>query len=70
MEIAGKPLTLERLTALLLLAFAACSSPQGPPYAARDAAETFELHPDFAIELFAAEPDIADPVALERRARL
>ncbi|MCB9384167.1 MAG: c-type cytochrome [Bryobacterales bacterium] len=65
MEIAGKPLTLERLTALLLLAFAACSSPQGPPYAARDAAETFELHTDFAIELFAAEPDIADPVALE-----
>ncbi|MEZ5364807.1 MAG: hypothetical protein R2748_21335 [Bryobacterales bacterium] len=50
---------------MLIALFTACSAPQGPPYAPRDAVETFELHPDFAIELFASEPDIADPVALE-----
>ena len=54
-----------RGAALVCLVLAACSSPQGPPYAPKDALATFELHPEFAIELFASEPDIADPVALE-----
>ena len=51
--------------ALCLTGLACSSEPEGPPYAPEDALETFELHPDFQIELFAAEPDVQDPVALE-----
>ncbi len=34
----------------------------GPPYSATEALQTFQLEPGFRIELFAAEPDIVDPV--------
>ena len=37
----------------------------GPPYSPREALKTFRLADDFHIELFAAEPLIADPVAME-----
>ena len=53
------------LAAIPVVALAACSSPQGPPYEPDEARATFELHADFEIELFAAEPDVQDPVALE-----
>ena len=48
----------------VLLFECACSDRTGPPYSPRAALDTFELHPDFKIELFAAEPEIADPVAM------
>jgi putative membrane-bound dehydrogenase-like protein len=54
---------------ILLLAspFAGCSriSRQGPPYRPDQALETFQLHEGFKIELLAAEPMVADPVALD-----
>lgn len=37
----------------------------GPPYSPREALDKFEIEPGFRIELFAAEPDIADPVDME-----
>jgi putative membrane-bound dehydrogenase-like protein len=54
-----------------VLALAACGKKQtGPvtldsPVAAKDAVSTFELEPGFKLELVAAEPLIADPVAME-----
>ena len=56
-----------RFTAVLLgviLAWGGCSQRGGPPYSPEDALRTFEIHPDFAIELFASEPDVVDPVAM------
>ncbi len=41
-----------------------CSDRAAPPYSPSAAVDTFELHPDFEIELFVAEPEIADPVAI------
>ena len=37
----------------------------GPPYGPDEALTTFEIEPGFRIELFAAEPDIIDPVDME-----
>lgn len=37
---------------------------EGGPLSPRQALESFRLHEDFRIELFAAEPDVADPVEL------
>ena len=39
--------------------------PSGPPYSASDALETFEIDPGFRMELFAHEPAVTDPVAME-----
>ena len=36
-----------------------------PPYSAAEALKTFQLEPGFQMELFAHEPDVADPVAME-----
>ena len=36
-----------------------------PPYPPDEALETFQIEDGFRIELFASEPDIADPVAME-----
>lgn len=66
----------KRATLVLMLVAAAAlqaqrpSSPSrsrsaGPPYAPQDALKTFRLVDDFQIELFAAEPLISDPVAME-----
>lgn len=53
--------------ALSLAALWACGNPgpSGPPYSVEQALDAFEIHPDFQIELFAAEPDVADPVAVD-----
>lgn len=40
-----------------------CGSGGAPPFPAREALETFRLPPGFEIELVAAEPLVADPVA-------
>lgn len=40
-----------------------CGSGGRPPFPAREALETFQLPPGFEIELVAAEPLVADPVA-------
>ena len=48
---------------LSVAASVGCGS-TGPPYSANDALDTFEIEPGFEIELFAHEPDIADPVAM------
>ncbi len=55
------------LAAIILAALPAgcASAPPGPPYSPAEALESFEIHPDFQIELFAAEPDLMDPVALD-----
>ncbi len=37
----------------------------GPPYSPQEALATFEIEPGFRIELFAAEPDVVDPVDME-----
>lgn len=50
--------------ALVLLA-AAVPVRQGPPYSPQDALKTFRLADGFRIEVFAAEPLIADPVAMD-----
>ena len=42
----------------------ACSERVGPPYSPAEALATFELDSDFEVELFVAEPNIADPVAM------
>ncbi|MGH9341935.1 MAG: PVC-type heme-binding CxxCH protein, partial [Acidobacteriota bacterium] len=51
-----------------LIFFAACGT-DGPPYSPQDAVETFRLPEGFRIELAAAEPDVADPVAISFDAR-
>ena len=53
------------LGVLLTTAASVGCGPTGPPYSASDALATFEIEPGFQIELFAHEPDITDPVAME-----
>ncbi len=53
------------VTILLFAAASVGCGPAGPPYSAGDALDTFEIEPGFSIELFAHEPDITDPVAME-----
>jgi len=58
------------LLSAFLLCLAGCQKQSGPltmdsPVPAKDAVRTFELQPGFKIELVAAEPLIADPVAME-----
>ena len=50
--------------ALLLLLTLGCS-PSGPPHSPEEALKTFQIQDNFQIELYAAEPDITDPVAME-----
>lgn len=52
-----------------LLALLGCGADEGPPFSPEEAAATFEIHRDFKIELVAAEPDVADPVAIDFDAR-
>jgi putative membrane-bound dehydrogenase-like protein len=50
----------------LLVSIVACSSaPSEPPYSPEQALQTFQIQDGFHIELYAAEPDIVDPVAME-----
>ncbi len=62
MKLRARPAAWGFLWAILLCA--GCR-PSGPPYAPRDALATFRIEPGFRIELFAAEPDVTDPVAME-----
>jgi putative membrane-bound dehydrogenase-like protein len=52
------------LVVCLLVLLAACSS-SGPPYEPGEALKTLQIQDGFQIELYAAEPDIVDPVAME-----
>ena len=38
---------------------------QKPPYSPEEALGTFQIEDGFRVELFASEPDVADPVAIE-----
>ena len=49
---------------VVALAVMSCSRYEGPPHSPSEALRTFEIHEDFAIELFASEPLVADPVAM------
>ncbi len=42
-----------------------CSSSSGPPYSPKEALKTFQIQDNFQIELYASEPDIVDPVAMD-----
>lgn len=53
------------LVGVCLLGAAVLSARHGPPYTPEDALATFTLADGFRIELFAAEPLISDPVAME-----
>jgi len=53
------------IAALLIPGGLLLSARSGPPYSPQDALKTFRLADDFQIELFAAEPLISDPVAME-----
>ena len=58
-----------RSIALVLLASfpvisVSCRSSSGPPYSPDAALETFQIAEPFRIELVAAEPEVADPVAI------
>ena len=44
---------------------AALRYPEGGPTAPERAHESFELHPDFEIELVAAEPDVINPISID-----
>ncbi len=50
-------------TVLLLLSGCRAETP-GPPFPPKEALTTFRLPEGFRIELVAAEPDVADPVAM------
>ncbi len=52
------------LAALFLTLLAGCQTAR-PPYPPHEALETFQIEDGFRIELFASEPDVADPVAME-----
>ena len=46
-------------------ALTACARKTEPPFAPREALSTFEVEGGFRIEAFAAEPDVASPVAMD-----
>lgn len=47
---------------LVSLAATACSSETEGPLSPEEAIESFQVHPDFRVEVFAAEPYVVDPV--------
>tara|TARA_Y100001972_G_scaffold129080_1_gene194014 strand:- start:2856 stop:5048 length:2193 start_codon:yes stop_codon:yes gene_type:complete len=52
------------LWALLLIAYS-CTPKYPGPLSPDEAIESFQLHPDFEIQIFAAEPFVNDPVCME-----
>ena len=52
------------LALALAIATAACQTTR-PPYPPQEALDTFQIEEGFRIELFASEPDVVDPVAME-----
>ena len=66
MSIPTRVISWRSLLGVLLTAAASVGcGPTGPPYSANEALGTFEIEAGFQIELFAHEPDITDPVAME-----
>ena len=60
------PVFVQRLWAAFLLMTVVCGcQSSGPPHSPEAALATFQLEPGFRIELFAAEPDIVDPVDMD-----
>ncbi|MEX2302250.1 MAG: PVC-type heme-binding CxxCH protein [Bryobacterales bacterium] len=57
-------LAVSMLAVALLAALPGCSS-SGPPYGPEEALKTLQIQDNFQIDLYAAEPDIVDPVAME-----
>lgn len=53
------------VTAMLVTVWLGSCTRPGPPYSPRKALSSFRIEAGFRIELFAAEPDIVDPVAME-----
>ena len=60
-----RPPAIPPLIVLLLAACLGACQPPLPPYSPEQALDTFQIEQGFRIELFAAEPDIRDPVAME-----
>ncbi len=58
-------LGLRRCSVSLFFALVSCHSPTAPPVDEPAVLATFQLPPGFKIELVAAEPLVADPVAME-----
>ena len=54
-----------RWPGVLIVAVACGCQSSGPPHSPEAALAAFQLEPGFQIELFAAEPDIVDPVDME-----
>src|SRR5690554_6580532 len=53
------------LLILLILFGFSCSEKRYPdPLTAEESMETFQLHEDFEIEIFATEPHVKDPVSM------
>jgi putative membrane-bound dehydrogenase-like protein len=50
---------------IAIILLAACTRHSGPPLSPEDALKTFQIEKGFRIELFASEPFISDPVAME-----
>lgn len=48
----------------VVLQLCGCAGSTEPPFSPQDALGQFQIHPDFEVELFAAEPDVVDPVAM------
>lgn len=49
---------------VMLLMFVGCGR-SGPPYEPKDALKTFSIEPGFRIDLYASEPHVRSPVAIE-----
>jgi len=57
---------LVRFLAVLFMALlVSCSRSSGPPYSPQAALKTLQIEAGFHIELFASEPQISDPVAMD-----
>ncbi|MEQ9219377.1 MAG: dehydrogenase [Cyclobacteriaceae bacterium] len=55
----------KHLLSVLLLAAYGCTSKYPGPLSPEESLESFQIHPDFEIQIFAAEPLITDPVCME-----
>ncbi len=55
----------KRFSPVLFFTILACTSKYPGPLSPEEALESFQLHPDFEIEVFAAEPFVKDPVCME-----
>ena len=54
-----------RISPVFFFLVLACTSKYPGPLSPEEALDSFQLHPDFEIEVFAAEPFVKDPVCME-----